>query len=89
MITCLWYGSLRYIPMQVVLVRDPASAKPYGIALVSTDLSATPAQLIARYADRWSIEQAIKDRKDLLRSAKPTTDCRPPSSAPCPSACSP
>jgi hypothetical protein len=65
-ITCLWYGSLRYIPVQVVLVRDPASAKPYGIALVSTDLSATPAQLIARYADRWSIEQAIKDGKDLL-----------------------
>lgn len=65
-IKCLWYGSLRYIPVQVVLVRDPASAKPYGIALVSTDLSATPAQLIARYADRWSIEQAIKDGKDLL-----------------------
>ncbi len=65
-IKCLWYGSLRYIPVQVVLVRDPASAKTYGIALVSTDLSATPAQLIARYADRWSIEQAIKDGKDLL-----------------------
>ena len=65
-IKCLWYSSLRYIPVQVVLVRDPASAKPYGIALVSTDLSATPAQLIARYADRWSIEQAIKDGKDLL-----------------------
>ena len=65
-IKCLWYGSLRYIPVQVVLVRDPASAKPYGIALVSTDLSATPAQLIARYADRWSIEQAIKDGKGLL-----------------------
>ena len=27
---------------------------------------ATPAQLIARYADRWSIEQAIKDGKDPL-----------------------
>lgn len=43
-----------------------ARAKPYGIALVSTDLSASPEQLVARYADRWSIEQAIKDGKDLL-----------------------
>ncbi len=88
-ITCLWYGSLRYIPVQVVLVRDPASAKPYGIALVSTDLSATPAQLIARYAARWSIEQAIKDGKDLLGVGEAHNRSRPPWSARCPSACSP
>src|SRR5512132_3013923 len=49
-----------------MLTRNPANAKPYRIALISTDLSATPAQIIARYADRWSIEQAIKDGKDLL-----------------------
>ena len=50
----------------MILVRDPDSAKPYDIALVTTDTTATPAEIIARYADRWSIEQAIKDGKDLL-----------------------
>jgi hypothetical protein len=65
-VSCLWHGSLRYQPVQVVLVRDPNSAKPYDIALVCTDTTATPAVIVARYADRWSIEQAIKDGKDLL-----------------------
>jgi hypothetical protein len=49
-------------PVQVVLVRDRATTG-YGIALVSTDLTATPAQMIERYAARWSIEVAIEDAK--------------------------
>ncbi len=65
-ITGLWHGSLGQLPVQVVLVRTTASAKPYDIALVSTQLSATPATIVQRYADRWSIEQSIKDGKDLL-----------------------
>jgi hypothetical protein len=65
-ITCLWHGSLRHIGVHVILVRDPDSAKPYDIALVTTDTTAAPEAIIARYADRWSIEQAIKDGKDLL-----------------------
>ena len=52
--------------MNVILIRDPASTTTYDIALVTTDLTATAEQVIARYADRWSIEQAIKDGKDLL-----------------------
>jgi hypothetical protein len=65
-IECLWWGSLHRTPVNVVLVRDPASTKAYDIALVTTDVTATPVQIIPRYADRWSIEQAIKDSKDLL-----------------------
>ncbi|MGI8307849.1 hypothetical protein [Saccharopolyspora hattusasensis] len=34
--------------------------------MVSTDTTATGEALIARYADRWSIEQTIKDCKTLL-----------------------
>ena len=45
-----------------VLVRDKARAG-YDIALVSTDLAATPARVIERYAARWSIEVAIEDAK--------------------------
>jgi len=61
-LNCLWYGVFGAEPVQVVLVRDRATTG-YGIALVSTDLTATPAQMIERYAARWSIEVAIEDAK--------------------------
>ena len=59
---CLWYGVFSAQQVQVVLVRDKAK-RAYDIALVSTDLSATPAQIVERYATRWSIEVAIEDAK--------------------------
>jgi len=65
-IDCLWWGSLHRTPIRVVLVRDPDSTKAYDIALITTDLEATPETIVARYADRWSEEQTIKDCKDLL-----------------------
>jgi hypothetical protein len=52
--TCLWYGTWRTDPVRVILVRDtrrttnPTSG--YDIALVTTDLDATPEEIIARYA---------------------------------------
>jgi DDE superfamily endonuclease len=65
-LTCLWWGSLRDTPVRVVLLREAGSRRPYDLALVSTDLQADPTDLIGRYAERWAIEQAIKDAKDLL-----------------------
>lgn len=59
---CLWYGVLGPQQVQVVIVRD-RHASGYGIALVSTDLTASPAQIVERYASRWSIEVAIEDAK--------------------------
>ncbi len=65
-LTCLWYGVFGTQPVQVVLVRDGATTTTgYGIALVSTDLTATAAQIIERYAARWSIEVAIEDAKQI------------------------
>jgi len=58
----LWYGVFGPQPVQVVLVRDKA-ATGYDIALVSTEPAATAAQIIERYAARWSIEVAIEDAK--------------------------
>jgi hypothetical protein len=65
---CLWWGSLRRRPVMAVLMRlrDSPNAKAYDWALITTDLTATAEQIVARYAARWSIEQAIKDSKDLL-----------------------
>ena len=65
-VDCLWWGSLHRTPIRVVLVRDPDSTRAYDIALVSTDPDAMPETIIARYSDRWSEEQTIKDGKELL-----------------------
>jgi hypothetical protein len=38
----------------------------YELALVTTDLAATPAAVIERYATRWSAEQAFLDARHLV-----------------------
>ncbi|WP_261570066.1 hypothetical protein [Frankia gtarii] len=38
-ITCLWWGSLHRTPVRVVLVRDLDEARPYTLALATTDLT--------------------------------------------------
>jgi SRSO17 transposase len=65
-ITCLWWGSLHRTPVTVVLVKNTDSTRPYDIALVSTDTNASAETLVSRYADRWSVEQSIKDSKTLI-----------------------
>lgn len=64
-IDALWYGVFGAQQVQVVLVRDSARTTGYDIALVSTDLAAGPADLVERYASRWSIEVAIEDAKQI------------------------
>jgi hypothetical protein len=63
-IRCLWYGVFGPQAVQVVLVRDK-SKTGYDVALVTTDLAARAAQVIERYASRWSIEVAIEDAKQI------------------------
>lgn len=65
-VSCLWWGSLHRTPVTVVLVKNTDSTRPYDIALVSTDIGATPETIVSRYADRWSVEQSIKDSKILI-----------------------
>jgi hypothetical protein len=61
---CLWYGVFGPQEVQVVFVRDK-SKSGYDVALVTTDLDASAAEVIERYAARWSIEVAIEDAKQL------------------------
>jgi hypothetical protein len=63
-ITCLWHSVFGSRPVQVVLVRDKRAG--YDIALVTTDLDATPAAVIERYAARWSIEVAFEDARQVF-----------------------
>jgi len=51
--------------VQVILIRD-TSAIGYDLALVTTDLEASPTQVIERYAARWSIEVAIEESKQVF-----------------------
>ncbi|ABD09778.1 transposase, IS4 family [Frankia casuarinae] len=65
-IRCLWYGVFGPRPVTVVLVRDTDRPGTYDLALVTTDTLTRPAELVARYAARWSIEVAIADAKQIF-----------------------
>ncbi len=64
-IPCLWWGSLNRTPVRLILVRD-LDRHRRDLALITTDLVTSAQDLVARYCARWSIEQTIKDGKDLL-----------------------
>ena len=64
LVTCLWYSVPGSRPVTIVLVRDKPG-RGFGIALVTAGRDATMAQVIERYASRWSIEVATEDSKQL------------------------
>jgi DDE superfamily endonuclease len=61
---CLWYGVFGPTPVRMVLVRDRQS-RPM-LALITTDLAVTDADLVARYAARWAIEVTFFDTRQTL-----------------------
>lgn len=71
-ITCLWYGCLDTRTVRVILARSDAGL----LALVTTDLAAGPADLITRYAARWSIEQAFADARNILGAGEARSRAR-------------
>jgi SRSO17 transposase len=65
-VRCLWYEALNDTPCRLILVRDPQNPARAQLALITTDLASTPAQLIERYAERWSIEVCFQDAKHVF-----------------------
>jgi hypothetical protein len=61
--SCLWYGPLHTRAGKVILIRSPGSSEGFDVALASTDTTATPTTLIARYDTRWTIETAHQEAK--------------------------
>lgn len=61
---CLWYGVFGPQPVRMVLVRDRETGPM--LALITTDLSVTGADLVARYACRWAIEVTFFDTRQTL-----------------------
>jgi hypothetical protein len=78
---CLWYGALGAQPVQVVLARPPGWPDGYELAVVSTDLAATPAELVQRYSHRWSVEVCFEESRQVMGSGRPATVPEPRSSA--------
>ena len=62
----LWYSVFGPRAVRVMIVRERADSDGYEIALITTDLDAGVAPLIARYADRWSIEVCFQDAKQTV-----------------------
>jgi hypothetical protein len=81
-VTCAWYGSWHTRTVRLILSRDERTASGYDLALITTDLAASPVALVARYAAPWGIEQAFADARNVLAPAKPAAASGAPSSAP-------
>lgn len=64
---CLWHGVYRSRAVRVILLKEPGSRAKngYDLALVTTDLHTPAAQIVQRYAARWSVEVAIEDAKQI------------------------
>ncbi len=73
----LWYSVFGPRAVRVVIVREPSDTEGYRIALISTDLEAGAAEIVARYADRWSIEVAFQDAKQTVGVGEARNRVRP------------
>jgi hypothetical protein len=62
----LWYSVFGPRAVRIVIAREPADTEGYRVALVTTDLEAGAAEIVARYVDRWSIEVAFQDAKQTV-----------------------
>jgi DDE superfamily endonuclease len=63
-VTCLWYHVSRDHPVKVLIVRDP-SGRQTDDYMVCTDATVSEAEIIERFAARWSIEEAIQQGKQV------------------------
>lgn len=61
----LFYDVWGERPVQIVLVRRLTRTAGYDIALISMNTTATAAQIIEDYDERWQVEVAIEDAKQI------------------------
>ena len=68
----LWYRLNPTDLVRLVIVRDPAGREPDDY-FFTTDLTATAATIVNRYATRWAIEVCFRDVKQHLGAQNPQT----------------
>lgn len=66
----LWYLACPDRTVLLVIVRDPQGLEPDDY-LVTTDITAQPAQVASAYADRWAIEDTFRNTKQFLGAEDP------------------
>ena len=69
-----WYQAAGPQPVQLILVRDP-QGQWRDEALLSTDLTLSPEEIITGYCRRWSVEVAFYDSKQMLGFHDPQVWC--------------
>lgn len=62
----IWYPVLRNQPVKVILARASDDQGDYQIALITTNVAATPEALLEFYTQRWSIETCFHDAKQVI-----------------------
>jgi hypothetical protein len=68
-VTGQWYTVFGTTPVRIILIRDDAArdGKPYHLGLVTTGCTSTAvADLVVRYATRWSVEVIFSQIRNLL-----------------------
>ncbi|MDX3228915.1 hypothetical protein [Streptomyces sp. ME19-01-6] len=86
-VTCLWYDSFHTRTVRVILLRDDTTDTGYDLALVTTDLTSSPAELITDTRCAGPSRSPSPRPATCSAPARPTTAPAPPSSAPCPPGC--
>ena len=66
----LWYTVNKNDLVRLVIVRDPAGIEPDDF-FVTTDLTASGAEVASRYTGRWPIEVCFRDVKQDLGGQDP------------------
>ena len=66
----LWYKVNKTDLVRLVIVRDPDGVEPDDY-FFTTDLNASAADVVSRYADRWAIEVCFRDVKQDLGGQNP------------------
>ena len=61
----LWWETARARTLLIVIVRDPARLQPDQF-FITSDTSATPAEVVTGYAQRWPIEDTNRNAKQFL-----------------------
>jgi SRSO17 transposase len=59
----LWYDALGAQRVRVALCRDDDTAEGFDVALLTTDVAASPQRIVDRYSERWAIEVRFQDAK--------------------------
>lgn len=81
---CLWYGTFKDAPGQLVLMREADSKKPYDLGIFTLNTGLSPQEAIERYSWRWPIGPTRPANRSPA-PATPATAPRGPSSGPFPS----